>query len=91
MNQRITYVICQKDILNKEKKSKDVVADDQNEELHRREDKTVWCLVGAITGVFTNTHTHRKSKLTATVYPPHQLRENRCVTLNSAMCVYMRR
>lgn len=76
---------------SKKKKKKNVVADDQNEESHRREDKTVWCLVGTITGVFTNTHTHRKSRLTATVYSPHQLRENRCVTLNSAMCVSVKR
>lgn len=55
---------------------------------HRREDKAVWCLVGAITGMFTNTHTHRISRLTATVYSPQQLQENRCVPLNSVMSVW---
>lgn len=55
-NQLLTYVICQKDVLLKEKR-KNVVADKWNKEKHRREDKTVWGLVGAITGMFTNTLT----------------------------------
>lgn len=67
MRQLLTYVLCLKYVL------KDIK--------NRRKDKTDWCLFWAITGVFTNTCTHRKSTLTATVYSPHQRQENRCVTV----------
>lgn len=85
MRQLLTNVLCLKYVLRESRTWKNT------REKTEGKIKQFGALFGAITGVFTNTCTHRKSSLTATVYSPHQRQENRCVTLNSAvrMCAML--